>query len=269
MAGQTTAGGPEVNEKTFNSGSLSGKKEAGLADGHTIVPIGIIRSCFTEKFGIPRQPGMVKAATAQLVLHPPYNREEMVRGLEQFSHIWVHFLFHQAVAEGWRPTVRPPWLGGQRRVGVFASRSPHRPNHMGLSAVRLRRIVNERGGCLLELSGVDFLDGTPVVDIKPYIPYSDSVESASCGYAHGRQPEVSVLFSRAAELFCRDYQAQTGRDIRTLVEEMIRQDPRPASQKSTRSRFGMLLWDVNVRWCVEGDAFRVLGCEQVTAQQNP
>jgi len=244
----------------------AGRGKTVSADGYAVVPIGTIRSCFTEKFGIPRQPGMVESATARLELHPPYNRIEMVRGLEQFSHIWVHFLFHQAVAEGWRPTVRPPWLGGQTRVGVFASRSPHRPNHMGLSAVRLKRIVRERSGYLLELSGVDFLDGTPVLDIKPYIPYSDCVESASCGYARGFQPDISVCFSGAAEVFCREYRAETGRDIRTLVEELLRQDPRPASQKTTRNSFGMLLWDVNVRWRVAGDNFFVDGCERVRVQ---
>ncbi len=100
-------------------------------------PIGLIHSCYPEKFGIPRQPGLVKSSRGRLQLLPPCNRPEMVKGLETFSHIWVHFCFHGAMAEGWRPTVRPPWLDGQKRVGVFASRSPHRPNFLGLSVVRL------------------------------------------------------------------------------------------------------------------------------------
>lgn len=230
-----------------------------------IEPIGIIHSCFTEKFGIPRQPGMVQSATARLELLPPYNREEMVRGLEQFSHIWVQFCFHDTVAEGWKPTVRPPWLGGQKRVGVFASRSPHRPNHLGLSAVRLESVVWEKKKLFLELSGIDFLDQTPVVDIKPYIPYSDCIQSASVGYAHGEQPAVRVDFSEDAEIFCTYYRAKTGRNIRQLVEEMIRHDPRPASQKGSRSSFGMLLWQVNIRWRVKGDSFFIESCEEVTA----
>lgn len=232
------------------------------ADVH-ISPIGTIHSCFTEKFGIPRQPGMVKSATARLELFPPYNREEMVRGLEQFSHIWVHFLFHQTVEEGWKPTVRPPWLGGQKRVGVFASRSPHRPNHLGLSVVRLEAVVWEKGKIFIELSGIDFLDQTPVFDIKPYIPYSDCIQSASCGYARGEKPAVDVAFSENAEAFCKDYFEKTGRNIRQLVDDMIRHDPRPASQKGNKCNFGMLLWNVNIRWTVHGDSFFVESCEEV------
>lgn len=230
--------------------------------GH-IIPIGIVHSCFTEKFGIPRQPGMVASATARLELLPPFNRQEMVRGLEQFSHIWVHFCFHETVAEGWKPTVRPPWLGGQKRVGVFATRSPHRPNHLGLSAVRLEAIVWEKGRLFLEISGIDFLDQTPVFDIKPYIPYSDCIPSASCGYAHGEQPVVDIVFSADAEIFCTEYLAKHGRNIRQLIEDLIRHDPRPASQKKNRKNFGMLLWNVNVRWSVEGNRFFIETCAEI------
>ncbi len=229
-------------------------------------PIGVIHSCFTEKFGIPRQPNMVPSATARLELLPPYNRDEMVRGLEHFSHLWVHFLFHQTLVEGWKPTIRPPWLGGQKRVGIFASRSPHRPNHMGLSAVKLEAIVSEKGLIFLELAGVDFLDQTPVLDIKPYVPYSDRLEAAVCGYAHGMQAEVRITFAAAALEFCTGYQQETGRNVAQLIREMIRHDPRPASQKKNKSRFGMLLWDVNIRWCVEAEGFRVEECTRITAR---
>lgn len=257
-----------MSDKKSMAGVTATAAAGGQDGGVTITPIGVIHSCFTEKFGIPRQPGMVKSATASLELFSQYGREEMVRGLEQFSHIWVQFLFHQVVAEGWKPTVRPPWLGGRKRVGVFASRSPHRPNHIGMSAVRLEEIVWDKGRCFLELSGVDFLDKSPVLDIKPYVPYSDSVESASCGYAHGRQPEVTIQFSRQAGEFCTDYLAQTGRNIRRLIEEMIRHDPRPASQKKNKSIFGMLLWDVNIRWTLVGDVFRVERCHKLMARQT-
>jgi tRNA (adenine37-N6)-methyltransferase len=231
-----------------------------------IQPIGVIHSCFTEKFGIPRQSGMVPSATARLELLPPCNRQEMVRGLEQFSHLWVHFLFHQTVAEGWKPTIRPPWLGGQKRVGVFASRSPHRPNHMGLSAVKLEAIVSEKGSIFLDLSGVDFLNQTPVIDIKPYISYSDRLESVTCGYAHGMQPEVNITFDVEALAFCVAYQQETGRNVAQLIREMIRNDPRPASQKKHKSRFGMLLWDVNIRWRVDEDGVRVEECAVITVR---
>jgi len=207
---------------------------------------------------------MVKSATAKLELLPTFGREEMVRGLGDFSHIWVHFLFHQTVAEGWRATVRPPWLGGKKRVGVFASRTPHRPNHMGISAVKLIEIRIEKKRYILELSGVDFLDQTPVLDIKPYVPYSDSVAEATCGYTVAEKPLIELRFSSEAAKFCTCYEQETGRKIRLLVEEMISQDPRPASQKGRKSRFGMLLWDVNVKWQVSGTRFKVLDCHRVS-----
>jgi tRNA-Thr(GGU) m(6)t(6)A37 methyltransferase TsaA len=235
-----------------------------IAQEFGIRVIGVIHSCFPEKFGIPRQPGMVPAATARLELLPPFNRQEMVRGLDQFSHVWIHFLFHQTIAEGWKPTVRPPWLGGRKRVGVFASRSPHRPNHLGLSAVRLEAVVHAGGITCLELSGVDFLDQTPVIDIKPYIPYSDCITSACGGYAHGNLVERPVVFDAEPTAFCNGYQEVTGRNIRQLIVEMIRHDPRPASQKGKRNRFGLLLWDVNIRWTVEDDLFRVEDCRNVS-----
>ena len=231
-----------------------------------LMPIGVIHSCFSEKFGIPRQAGMVKSATAFLELLPPFNREEMVRGLDSFSHIWVHFLFHQAIEEGWRPTVRPPWLGGKKRVGVFATRSPHRPNHMGMSAVKLIDISRKKKTYMLRITGIDFLDQTPVLDIKPYVPYCDSVESATSGYTvHTKSDELEteVLFSKEASLFCATYEGETGRKIGLLIEEIIRQDPRPASQKGVKNQFGILLWDVNIRWQVMESQLRVLECRVV------
>lgn len=229
----------------------------------SVQPVGVIHSCFTEKFGIPRQSGMVKSAIAYLELLPPFNREEMVRGLEGFSHIWVHFFFHQAAEEGWKSTVRPPRLGGKKRVGVFASRSPHRPNHIGMSAVELIDINKESKKYFLTLGGIDFLDQTPVLDIKPYLPYSDCIQAATGGYTNSGRLEIEVLFSKQASLFCDSYEQETGRKIRLLIEEMIMQDPRPASQKGGRDRFGMLLWDVNIRWQIkelERDRFEVLEC---------
>lgn len=206
---------------------------------------------------------MVKSATAFLELLPPFNREEMVRGLDTFSHIWVHFLFHEALEEGWRPTVRPPWLGGKKRVGIFATRSPHRPNHMGMSAVRLVGIKREKNIYVLELSGIDFLDQTPVLDIKPYIPYSDSVDTATGGYSRNERPEVEVKFNNQSSMFCAAYERETGRKIGILIEEMIMQDPRPASQKGIKSEFGMLLWDVNIKWRTTGSLFEVWECQRV------
>ncbi len=228
---------------------------------YAVRQIGVIHSCFKEKFGIPRQAGMVSAAVAQLELFPPYNRQEMVRNLEQFSHIWVQFIFHQTLSSGWKATVRPPLLGGKQRVGVFASRTPHRPNHLGLSAVRLEGIDCQPGHCLFHLSGVDFLDQTPVIDVKPYLPYSDAVPTAvAAAYAHGEQPAVSIRFSEQAKAFCDELQLRNGRDLRQLIIQLIRHDPRPASQRGRRSHFGMRLWDVNVRWRVADEGVWVESC---------
>ncbi|MBC8208774.1 MAG: tRNA (N6-threonylcarbamoyladenosine(37)-N6)-methyltransferase TrmO [Desulfobulbaceae bacterium] len=216
--------------------------------------IGIVRSCYPEKFGIPRQPGLVKSSAGRLELCPGYDREEMVRGLEGFSHLWIQFLFHEAVEEGWRPTVRPPWLGGQKRVGVFASRSPHRPNFMGMSVVRLRGISVVDGRLGLNLAELDLLDGTPVLDFKPYLPYSDSLPEATSGFVRSDEaPQRLVEFTARAQQFCADYEQRTARPLATLIRETLAQDPRPASQRHHSRSYGMTLWDVNIRWQVGAD----------------
>ena len=231
---------------------------------HLLSPIGIVHSCYPEKFGIPRQPGLVKSSRGRLELLPPYNREEMTRGLESFSHLWILFLFHEAVAEGWRPTVRPPWLGGQKRVGVWASRSPHRPNYLGLSAVRLIGVSQEKKGLFLELAELDLLDRTPVFDIKPYIPYSDMIADANDGcIPPPRLVLREVLFTEVAARSCEAYEQRTGNPLRQLITETLEQDPRPASQRRQVREYGMALWKVNVRWQAHGDRFLVLAIEGV------
>ena len=226
---------------------------------HSISPVGIIHSCYPEKFGIPRQPGLVKSSTGRLELLPPCNREEMVKGLDAFSHIWIQFLFHEVVADGWRPTIRPPWLGGQKRVGVFASRSPHRPNFLGLSVVRLTGISQEGKSLFLEIAELDLLDKTPVIDIKPYVPYSDCIAGASAGFIPPPETvEREVLFTESAAQFCTAYELRSGRRLRELIVETLGQDPRPASQRRQVREYGMLLWELNVRWQAQGGRFLVL-----------
>lgn len=227
----------------------------------TIEVIGFIRSCFTEKFGIPRQPGLAPSAVARLQLIEPFNRREMVRGLEAFSHVWVQFLFHQAVADGWKTTVRPPRLGGSQRKGIFATRSPHRPNFIGLSAVKLEKITFV-DGVVLELSGVDLLDGTPVLDIKPYLVSGDRLEDANDGWVPKKSVDFTVRFVHEAAIFCDRYQENTGNCLSALIREVLVQDPRPSSQREHKDEFGMLLFDVNVRWRIENDICTVLSCEQ-------
>ena len=223
--------------------------------------IGVVHSCFHEKFGIPRQPGLVRSATGQIELFAPFDRSEMVRGLEYFSHIWLLFLFHRAIEEGWRPTTLRPLLGGQKLVGVFGCRTPHRPNFIGMSALRLESIVLNKGACHLEVSGVDLLDGTPVIDIKPYISYSDSLPLAEGGFPVEALEPIPVQFSWKAERFCREYYHDSGRDLAQLITEVLQQDPRPANQRNKKREFGMLLWDVNIRYSIQQNCIRVNLCQ--------
>ncbi len=219
-------------------------------------PIGIIHSCFKEKFGIPRQAGLVPAARASLELLPPYNRPEAVQGLEDFSHLWVLFIFHQCLRDGWTPTVRPPRLGGNRRVGVFASRSPSRPNPLGMSAVELLAIEQDREGLRLRLKGVDMMDGTPVLDIKPYLPYADALPLAKAGFApEAPKPARRIRFSAAAREFLKGLDHAQGEALTELIVQVLEQDPRPAylADDPRPRSFGMHLCEFNVRWSVDGN----------------
>ena len=224
--------------------------------------IGVIHSCYRQKFGIPRQPGIVTAAESELELLPPYNQENLVRGLEGFSHIWVHFIFHETMDEGWRPTIRPPRLGGKQRMGVFATRSTHRPNPMGLSVVRLKSIKSGNGKLILKLAEADLLDGTPVIDIKPYLPYADALPEAKGGFAPLPAIMAKVEFTDAAMAKCLNYEKRTGRTLVDLIKQVLGQDPRPAYLRETADRrHGSALWDVNVVWESKGDHFLVMDLE--------
>ena len=213
-------------------------------------PIGIIHSCFKEKFGIPRQAGLAPAARAELELFKPYGSVEAVRGLETFSHIWVIFLFHECVGKSWRSTVRPPRLGGNRRIGVFASRSGFRPNAIGMSAVGLEKISLSPLPVRLSISGVDILDETQVLDIKPYIPYADCLPGAGGGFAsEPPQDSVSVVFSNEAEVVCRQ-RAMYIPLLQDLIVQIIQSDPRPAyyARRPKKNSFGVKIYDLEVKW---------------------
>jgi tRNA-Thr(GGU) m(6)t(6)A37 methyltransferase TsaA len=221
-------------------------------------PIGIVHSCFREKFGIPRQPGLATAATAHIELLPPCNRDELLQGLTAFSHIWIYFVFHQTLSEGWRPTVRPPRLGGKKRMGVLATRSTHRPTPLGASAVKLEGIGREGNQLYIHISGTDLLEGTPVLDIKPYLPYADSIPGAGNGFAPPPMSAKTVVFTPESESNCLTYQEHTGNDLKTLITQVLSQDPRPAYQeKQTGREHGMRLWDVDIKWSVKGAVFQV------------
>lgn len=232
--------------------SRTGRNRTPIATNRTRMfpfePIGIVRSCFREKFGIPRQPGLVPAARATLELLPAYAQPAIVRGLEDFSHLWLLFVFHSIPRGRWQPTVRPPRLGGNRRLGVFATRSPFRPNPLGLSAVKLEQIVIRSGRITLHLAGVDLLDGTPVLDIKPYIPYADCLLEATGGFtATTPVTKLTIEFSPQATAFCVNW---PDGDLHQLITQVLRQDPRPAYEQSNaaQQQYGMKLYDFDIKW---------------------
>lgn len=221
-----------------------------MSNSHYTFPaIGILHSCFKEKFGIPRQPGLAPLAKAQLELFDPYCDPAAVEGLEDVSHIWVQFVFHENAVEGWKPKVRPPRLGGNQSVGVFSTRSPVRPSPIGLSVVKLESIETVNGRTVLHLSGVDFLDATPVLDIKPYVPYVDQVANAVNPMASFAPEIKKVLIPDIWQRFCQDYQVSTAIPLADLITQVLQQDPKPAYQQPDTERiYGMKLLDLDVRW---------------------
>ena len=220
----------------------------------TIRPIARIRSDFVEKFGIPRQSGLAPAAKARVVFEPAFRSAEAVRGLEEVSHIWLIWQFSEARREKWSPTVRPPRLGGNRRLGVFATRSPYRPNSLGLSVVRLERV--EPGtpeGPVLHVAGADLLDGTPIFDIKPYLRYADSIPEAAGGFADRAEERLlQVLLPQDPAL---------PEPERAALTEILSHDPRPAYQEDPERVYGLRYGARNVRFVVRGEKLIVTGIE--------
>lgn len=225
--------------------------------------IGVIRSPYKEKFAVPRQPGLVKSGGGELHLIPPYNQADAVRGLEAFSHLWVLFIFHQTMEGGWRPTVRPPRLGGNARMGVFATRSTFRPNPVGMSLVELKDIRCQKDQVILQLGSLDLVDGTPVVDIKPYLPFAEALPDARASYAQqapvadmpvGFTPDVDAQLLHLEKRYPR---------LKDFIVEVLAQDPRPAYKKEEEAgkTYAVLLLDFNVRWRVTGSGFEVFALE--------
>lgn len=218
----------------------------------TIRPIGVVRSCFGGKFGVPRQPGLCPSAWGQLVFSDEFRSPEAIRGIDGFSHVWLIFGFHETVEQGWKPTVRPPRLGGNQRVGVFASRSTFRPNGLGLSLVRLEGIADS--GDLL-LGGLDLLDGTPVYDVKPYLPYAEAIPEADSGFASTEIPRLRVEIAGSAAAGFGNLPERA----RNLIREALSLDPRPAVRADEPERvFGASLCGKNVRFQIENDLCRIV-----------
>lgn len=196
-----------------------------MSDTFAIKKIAVIKSGFSDKFGIPRQSGLCDSVKAQIIFEPEYRINEAVRGLDGFSHIWLLWQFSQAIREEWSPTVRPPRLGGNKRIGVFATRSPFRPNPLGLSCVKLEKIeIDPKLGPVLYVSGADLMNDTPIYDIKPYLPYADCKADATNGFLSGNTKRtLAVSFGDGvADL--------VSKELINCIEEIISEDPRPAYQ---------------------------------------
>ncbi|WP_017529766.1 tRNA (N6-threonylcarbamoyladenosine(37)-N6)-methyltransferase TrmO [Pseudomonas fluorescens] len=212
---------------------------------YQVSPVGFVRSCFKEKFAIPRQPQLAPAARGVLELVAPFDGGEAVQGLEQVSHVWLLFLFHQALEDTPRLKVRPPRLGGNTSMGVFATRATHRPNGIGQSVVKLDKVEAGR----LWISGIDLLDGTPVLDIKPYVPYADIVDTATNDIASGAPALIAVQWLKTALQQAQGHAQRLGEPLVELIDQCLAQDPRPAYQTPGPEReYGAQFWDVDVRW---------------------
>ena len=222
-----------------------------------------IHTDLPEKFGVPRQSGLVPGLRGTVVFEPAFRNPDALRGIEGFSHLWLLFQFDRAVRKGWSPTVRPPRLGGNRRMGVFATRSPFRPNAIGLSSVRLEEVRQDPVlGPVLEVSGADLVDGTPILDIKPYLPYADCHPDAAGGFTDPLEmkplavqicPELLASFSSAQ---------QDG------LLGVLACDPRPRYQEDAQRVYGLSFAGKNVKFTVAGDILTVLAVEDENAVSN-
>ena len=212
-----------------------------------------IETLFKTKFGVPRQSGLVKKLPARIVMEPQYRTKDAFRGIEGYSHLWLIWEFSEAKKENWSATVRPPRLGGNTRMGVFATRSPYRPNPIGLSCVKLERVeYTENEGPVLYVTGADLMNNTPILDIKPYIPFADAVEGATSGFAgeqYSRSLEVNVdekLLSRVVE------------DLRAPLLEILAQDPRPAYKDDPERVYGFEFADYEIKFKSDGETLTVV-----------
>ena len=227
--------------------------------GASITPVGIIESPYREKFSVPRQSGLASNVISRVRILPPYDTEDAFRGIGEFSHLWLIFGFSLIEDHSFRPLVRPPRLGGNTKVGVFASRSPFRPNSLGLSSVRNGGVSREDGRLYLTVLGADLVTGTPVYDIKPYIRFSDSHPDAVSGFARKEPVRLLVEFSDEA---LSELEALGRLGVKDEAEEILSYDPRPAYQHESGRIYGVRLWDLNFRYTIENGTVRVTSVEK-------
>jgi tRNA-Thr(GGU) m(6)t(6)A37 methyltransferase TsaA len=230
-------------------------------------PIGFVESPFKDKYGIPRQPSLAPSARGKIKLKNDPDLVTALKTIDQFSHLWVVFVFHDHGGRNWKPSIRPPRLGGRQKVGVLASRSPHRPNPIGLSAVRIEGVnLLAEGGPEIAISGLDLLDQTPVLDVKPYIPYADAIPEATSGWATESVVKYPVTFAAEAEAFLQGLGDQQ-KQLSSVILEILEIDPRPAYQKRTYPlavpahqglRYGIEIHGYEVSYEISGEGLRVL-----------
>lgn len=238
--------------------SGAGKKISGAKDELTLKVIARIHSDFPTKFGIPHQSGRIEALKAAVIFEPEYRNPDAFRGLEEFSHIWLIWEFSQAVREGWSPTVRPPRLGGNVRKGVFATRSPFRPNALGLSSVKLERVEFHQGlGPVLHVSGADLMDGTPIYDIKPYIPNADCHPEAAGGFTR------EIADHKLTVEFPENWLACISPEKREALTAVLADDPRPGYQNNPERVYGLAFGDKDVKFRVRGAVLTVCGVTEL------
>ena len=229
----------------------------GIFMNYNIKPIAYIHSDFPDKFGIPRQSGLAASLKATVVFEPEFRSPEAFRGLEDYSHIWLIWGFSKNKDSGWTPTVRPPRLGGNVRKGVFATRSPFRPNPIGLSSVKLENIeLHKELGPVLHISGADLMDATPIFDIKPYLPYVDSHPDAANGFA-GSVIDYVLSVKCPDELL-----SILPEDKRAALIEVLSEDPRPSYQDNPERIYGMRFSEYEVKFKVEQDVLYVISIEK-------
>ncbi|MEM9264819.1 MAG: tRNA (N6-threonylcarbamoyladenosine(37)-N6)-methyltransferase TrmO [Cyanobacteria bacterium P01_F01_bin.13] len=238
-----------------------------VAEAVTLTPIAHIQSCYPERFGIPRQAGLVTSAYGDIIFEATEENKLALRGIEEFSHIWVLFIFHRQAFGDFTPLVRPPRLGGNKSVGVYGTRSPNRPNPIGISAVRLLGVTEKKRQLRLRVQGGDFLDGTPVLDIKPYIPYADAITSAQAAWAIEQETLLPVCWSTQAEAVLIENIEPGPENLRRLIEETLGQDPRPGYERGKDGRQGkrwnMKVSDYSVFWTVQDGVAEVVQLEWI------
>lgn len=236
----------------------------------TIEPVAIAHTPFKEKFGIPRQPALANEVIGEIRLLAPYNEPRALNGLEQISHVWLQFLFHKIRPEQCQQlTVRPPRLGGNKKLGVFATRSTHRPNRLGQSVVRIKSLE----GSSIFVQGLDLLDQTPIIDIKPYLPYADCIQDATNGIAMAPPVTLAVQWIPRALEQLRQHYLPTGQhfdQLKMAIEQCLAQDPRPAYQAAEPERlYGMNFYHLNVRWRYpQTDSIEVVSVSEFSSSEN-